>query len=330
MVKLRVNPIRRILIYFGGADTHNLTLTAANALLDLHLENLKIDVVIHSNGPHANVIRERFSTHQNVKIHEGLPSLSQLMLEADLAIGACGSSAWERCCLGLPAIVITVADNQKPIATSLLDLGCIDWIGDQSEIAGESIMDAVLRMTTSNNLTEMSRKCLSLLDGLGTERVIQQILLASETEIKPRLAQPTDEAILLQLANDPLARTNSFQSKLIDEETHHKWLSNQLADSSYHRIYILEAKMNCVVGVVRFDLSEEEWELSFVLAPEVRGKGYGIRVLRSAIATFCHDRLTTKIVARVKPTNIPSQRIFQRLGFSVSHGADEIVYRHLF
>ena len=65
------------------------------------------------------------------------------MLKADMSIGASGTTSWERCCLGLPSLVISIAENQKPIAQELHKKGIICWLGHYDIITTDLIYDAL-------------------------------------------------------------------------------------------------------------------------------------------------------------------------------------------
>ena len=127
----REGPIRRVFVFVGGADTANVTGRIVGALLDLHNPDLQLDVVMATGNPHAETVRERVAGHSRVTLHNGLPTLAPLMARADLAIGASGASSWERLCLGLPAIVLTMAENQRAIAEELNRRKLVRWLGDQ-------------------------------------------------------------------------------------------------------------------------------------------------------------------------------------------------------
>ena len=106
----------------------------------------------------------------NVQLHCGLPTLAPLMARADLAIGAAGVTTWERLCLGLPSLVITVAEHQRPIAEKLQQEGLIRWLGDQDVVA-ESTVAQVLEDVIQQGLSvEWSNRCRALVDGLGVQR----------------------------------------------------------------------------------------------------------------------------------------------------------------
>jgi UDP-2,4-diacetamido-2,4,6-trideoxy-beta-L-altropyranose hydrolase len=115
----REGPVRRVLVYFGGADSSNLTEMAILAFLSLNRKDIVLDVVINPESPHAESIRRQTEGQQNITLYTGLPTLALLMVKSDIAIGAGGTTSWERCCMGLPALVITLAENQKQISEQL-------------------------------------------------------------------------------------------------------------------------------------------------------------------------------------------------------------------
>ena len=87
-----------------------------------------------------------------------------MILKSDLAIGACGSTTWERCCLGLPSLVITIANNQIPIAEELHNRKIIQWLGNQNRITSEIIKEA-FEVTINQNLENWSNNCKFVTDG---------------------------------------------------------------------------------------------------------------------------------------------------------------------
>ena len=100
------------------------------------------------------------------------------MARADLAIGAGGSSHWERCALGLPALVVAVAPNQIPSSRHLHDLGACRFLGE-----GRLLRDGDLRRALEafrqapDTRTAMSRAAQSILpDPHGAPRVAQSLL----------------------------------------------------------------------------------------------------------------------------------------------------------
>ena len=185
----REGPIRRVLVYFGGADTDNLTGLAIAAFQSLQRDDVMLDVVINPSSPHAGAIRQQLQGIPNATLHTGLPSLAPLMVRADLSIGAGGVTSWERCCLGLPTLVITLAENQKPIAAELDRQGLIRWLGHKDEVSEQSLAGVLADLLDRGLQVDWSEACQRLVDGRGTERVRSLLLLSPETPLRARLAR---------------------------------------------------------------------------------------------------------------------------------------------
>lgn len=145
----RTGPVRRIFVFFGGADADNLTGRTLAAFLRLQRPDIHMEIVINAASPHANAILEQAKAHSNVSVRSGLSSLAPLMAEADLAIGASGATSWERLCLRLPALVVTLADNQREVAAELDRLKLIRWLGDKPQATSAAIEQALREILAS-------------------------------------------------------------------------------------------------------------------------------------------------------------------------------------
>ncbi|XGB39043.1 MAG: bifunctional UDP-2,4-diacetamido-2,4,6-trideoxy-beta-L-altropyranose hydrolase/GNAT family N-acetyltransferase [Cyanobacteria bacterium LVE1205-1] len=317
------------MVYFGGADNQNLTGRAIAAFLALERPDIALDVVINPASPHAAAVRQQAQGHDNITLHNDLPSLSPLMVKADLALGACGATSWERCCLGLPSLVVTLADNQTPIAAELDRRGLVRWLGDQDAVTVASLKAALLDvLQDKEHLAEWSSRCRVLVDGQGAKQVVSLLRLDSETPLVARPACLADEALMLQWANDPLVRQNAFNPKPIDEATHRNWFYQRLRNPETCQIYILETEALLPLGQVRFERSDDAWQIDYSLAAVARGRGLGIPLLQTAMSAFRQSQSGTLVFGRVKSDNVPSTKVFEHLGFTKT-GGREIIYRGL-
>ena len=325
----RLGPVKRILAFFGGVDSHNATGLALAAFAGLQRDDIVLDVVLGAQSPHAASIRETAQGRANVVLHDSLSSLAPLMLQADLALGAGGVTSWERCCMGLPSLVITVAGNQKEGAAELDRQGLVRWLGDYDQVTVAGLTDALREVVDGTaDIERWSRRCLSLLDGKGTQLVASILALDGRAPLRCRLARLSDEGLLLRWANDPVVRAVSFTSTRITADGHRQWFYARLRQSERCRMYIAETAGGLPVGQVRFDRTSDGWEVGFSLDQVARGRGLALPVLRSAMAKLVRsENVKTTIVGRVKFDNGPSQRVFERLGFERSDGEDQIVYR---
>ncbi len=125
--------VRQVLINFGGSDAHDMASLAITACAEFFAgTDVKIQVVAGALNPYKAKLQELCSSFSRSVFvyHEQVSNMAGLMAEADLVIGAGGSSHWERCCLGLPAIVLTTAANQVEITEAVAERGACVYLGD--------------------------------------------------------------------------------------------------------------------------------------------------------------------------------------------------------
>ena len=165
--------LRRILIFFGGVDADNATSWALRALMDPRFAHLEVDVVLGHHAPHRVCVAELVTQRPLTTLHEPLPSLAGLMARADLAIGAGGSTTWERACLGLPSIVLTLSANQSPINHALASEQLIVSLSASAMEQSTSLHDALLMLLNdSGHCLSLSQASREMVDGRGAQRVV--------------------------------------------------------------------------------------------------------------------------------------------------------------
>lgn len=111
--------LQRVLISFGGFDQLQYTDKVLEIFSRPNLRDISLDVVIARNSLNYPIVQKICSMRPNTLLHSNLPSLAGLMIRADLAIGASGTTSWERLCLGLPSIVYPTASNQLLLSKCL-------------------------------------------------------------------------------------------------------------------------------------------------------------------------------------------------------------------
>lgn len=156
------NSINNIIISMGGSDVNNIT----HSILENIPNYYNVVVVLGKNSPH-NKMLNNYVKDKNIKILIDSNNMAGLMLDADLAIGAGGSTSWERCCLSLPAFIFQMDENQRMIVKHLVKFGSVKLIENVESIKS-NLEDF------QNNLSSwalMSRKSESICDGLGADRV---------------------------------------------------------------------------------------------------------------------------------------------------------------
>lgn len=123
-------------ISFGGTDPPNLTGKALSAIATLGVE---VDVVLGPMNPHAASLREQWSRHANIHIHQDTRNIAALFARAHLAIGAAGSTTWERMRMGVPSILYSLAENQIRIGEDSALQGACVYMGKASEFCPDRL-----------------------------------------------------------------------------------------------------------------------------------------------------------------------------------------------
>lgn len=316
-VNLRFGKINNILIFFGGGDNNNLTQLSLSAFLSLEKSDISCDVVVGSSYPYVESLKEISDLSKAVTVHVGVPSLAPFVAKADLAIGGSGVNSWERCCLGLPAIVITLAENQIPVANELAKLGVVNLIGDVSDISEKHVYDA-LKKTVSIDLPESwSKTCFDLVDGLGVKRVADMLIPRSINSLIVRPVKQEDCELLLNWVNDPSVRQSSFNQQCISRKSHHAWFVDKVSSPDACRIYIIETNNGVPIGQVRFEFSEGFWVLDYSIDSLMRGFGFGVKSILLAIKNLLEDfKLNdVKVISKVLSNNLASHNVMQKIGY---------------
>jgi UDP-2,4-diacetamido-2,4,6-trideoxy-beta-L-altropyranose hydrolase len=329
-VNIRGGPVSRLLVFFGGVDAPNMTTRTLRALASMERVGIIVDVVVGINNTHLPEIQGLSAGIPGVTLHVGIHSLAPLMAAADLAIGAGGTTTWERCCLGLPSLVITLAPNQEPIARELHRRGLVRWLGSSVDVSDIDLLDA-LETTIDKGLgVDTSRHCLELVDGKGVLRVATVLSASPLMELALRNVEAEDEKLLLEWANDPEVRQFGFSPDSIDSVEHHQWFQRRLADPDRFRIYVAEAASGIPVGQVRFELTEGGyWLISYSVDRPFRRLGLGTRILRDAIRHQASHSMAIGFVGRVRKRNQASCRIFAQLGFTITKADHDHIEYHL-
>ena len=131
--------IKNILISMGGSDITNKTYDILQEVSD----DLNIVIILGGLSPHNKMIKNYAKSKNNVKVLVDADNISGLMFDADLAIGAGGSTSWERCCLGLPTLLYVLAENQRKIAENLEQLDAVKIV-DNLEVNLQNILNNFL------------------------------------------------------------------------------------------------------------------------------------------------------------------------------------------
>jgi len=229
--------VPRILISMGTTDIGGSTARIVDAVI-ASAPDCDVDVILGEQAPSLPYVRQVAASEPRINIHIDSHEMAVLMRNADLAVGGAGTTTWERCCLGLPAIAVVLAENQRPGATALAEAGAVRSVETADDVGpalGELLRDL-------RSLSQMSAAAFAITDGRGTQRVAAAILgdtgsKAGAVELRP--ATPDDAEVLWLWRNDPITRAQSRNTDPITWKSHVRWLSAALADAE-RRIMVAE------------------------------------------------------------------------------------------
>ena len=168
--------LKHLLISMGGVDQDNATAEVLQALKISPLAaDCQITVVMGLHAPHLKQIRELAEQMPwPTEVVVNIIDMAQRMADSDLAIGAAGITAWERCCLGLPSLLIIMAENQRSGAHALDEVHASYLIGTIADISTQ-LPKAIEDLIKDQMLTTLSLRASEITDGLGITRTLQYL-----------------------------------------------------------------------------------------------------------------------------------------------------------
>jgi UDP-2,4-diacetamido-2,4,6-trideoxy-beta-L-altropyranose hydrolase len=312
---------RKILVALGGGDENNATAAVLKAIGLLGRADLEVRVILGGASPHESVLRA---------MGEGLPGtlhfernvsdMAARMAWADLGVTAAGGTCREAACMGLPSVLLVLADNQLRVAEMHAGCGAAVNMGDAAAVAPEAIARAIEKLLDDPARREaMARAGRTLADGRGAARVVS-VLRGRLLQVRPAVVD--DARLLWNWANEPEVRAVSFHSEPIPWETHLRWFASKLQDEDC-RILVTELPGAAPVGVIRFEAGGEEAAVSVSVSKGFRGQGLGAETIRRGTEAFLNETTATCVRAFVKPDNTASLRAFEAAGYQpageVSH-----------
>ena len=170
------------IISIGATDPLNLTSSILGTLAHCpERENFSFTVVLSSSAPHLDKVKELCATLASelvVELIEDAKDMGALYCKAHCCIGAAGSSAWERCCVGLPTAQLVVADNQQHIQDELLSAGAVSDLPHPYDSRFTDVLSDFLRSATVRDqaFLALSKRGQEIVDGAGAQRIAQALI----------------------------------------------------------------------------------------------------------------------------------------------------------
>ena len=320
-LRKRDGNIKRIMIFFGGSDPSNETAKALEAIRMLNRPDIAVDVVVGSANPNKDKINELCASMANIVYHCQVSNMAQLMADADLFIGGGGSTTWERCCLGIPSLITTIAKNQEKTVSDMAESGYLLFLGRSEEVSIDSLYHALeIAIQSSWLLISFGRKTQSLVDGKGAKRLAQEIL---PLDITLRMATIDDCEAIYKWRNAEETRRHFFDHGLIKWEDHRRWLENTIRNPD--KVLLIGEFHGQEVGVLRYDHVDEAAVVSVYLLPETYGQGMGTQLLRAGTDWVKQNFSDVKrIRAEVLFSNFSSKKAFEKAGYKENFSVYEL------
>ena len=304
---------RKILVTMGGGDPDNVTLKVIKALNSLNDSDIEVKIVAGPMNPNINSLEKKLhNSPYALGLLSRASNMPELMAWADIAISAGGSTCWELAFMGLPSLIITVADNQIEIAEGLQQACAEIHLGWHDEITPNSIAETLQKMLYNNErMEDISENGQRLVDGSGGKRILRSMLVS---EMQIQLVKEENCELLWKWANDPKTRSASFHSNPIAWEQHCQWFTDKL-NSSDCIIYLVSINQNNPFGQVRFDIKKNTAVISLSIAKEFRGLGMSSEMIKRACIQFFRENKIQTVQALIKEKNMISISAFKKAGF---------------
>jgi UDP-2,4-diacetamido-2,4,6-trideoxy-beta-L-altropyranose hydrolase/UDP-4-amino-4,6-dideoxy-N-acetyl-beta-L-altrosamine N-acetyltransferase len=314
-------PLRRIVVSMGGGDPNDATLRALEGLEQADLpRECRVAVVLGAQATSGAHVRAKARCGLwPIEILHDVRDMAALLVACDLAIGAAGLSALERCCLGVPSLLVVLAENQRPGAQALAERGAAMVLGGPDEIA-DAIPAAIRGLLARGSWHAMSVAAANVCDGLGLRRVLSCIedLAAPQATVPEATVRPMREDDLDQVLawrNHPEVRRHMYTTHEIGAAEHRAWFERSAADPRRHLLIVEHEGQP--LGFVHFTEAASgdvaDWGFYAVPgAPSGTGRRLGGAALVHAFGTLG----LRKVRGQALVANERSQALHRALGFT--------------
>ena len=310
--------IRRILVSMGGTDPHNITAKVLQGLVEVQWQiQPVVDVVLSSRAPYLNKIIEQAKLCPlEIEVSVDVNNMAEYMLQADLAIGVAGTSSWERCCLGLPALIDVNAKNQEFVGKTLCLSNAVKMMRTQEDLKTTDIKESVEHLIQSEKSWKaMSKESLKITRGLGVKRIILELnppLSRNGNSVRIRPIKNEDVDLLYQWQSDPQTRRYSHNPNVPAYIEHIAWVKKRIHDLNVFTEIILQA--TTPVGVIRLDPVNTA-SAAFLVSIYISSEFYQLGIGKAALENIFRLMPNAELRAEIYDDNIASKALFTGKGF---------------
>lgn len=298
-------------IFMGGVDSADLGSLALRACREQAGFRGPIEIAATSAGRHLAGLKALAGQWPGTRVVIDQPDLTAFFTRHTLQIGAGGGATWERCCAGVPMLLLQGAANQQVVVRELAAIGAAATIAESEELSIPVVGRAVAALLAdAPRRHALAQRARGLVDGLGACRVA--VVLAADT-LALRPARPDDDERSFAWRNAEATRRHSRDARRIEPAGHRRWWRDALADPR-RRLFVAHVGARDV-GVLRLDFEETQAEVSIYLDPALTGLGLGPRLLRAGQRWTRDSTSLERLVATILPSNRASLRAFEDAGF---------------
>ncbi|WP_130537797.1 UDP-2,4-diacetamido-2,4,6-trideoxy-beta-L-altropyranose hydrolase [Thiomicrorhabdus indica] len=310
------NTVENILITMGGVDPDNYTGKILAQMSNVPLSGQeKIIVVMGANAPHLQTVQYQAAAMPfDIEIKTNVANMAEIMANADIAIGAAGSTTWERCCLGLPTIQLVIAENQRQIAEALSSINVVQIL-DEVSFLPKVVRDAL------NQLKDLTENSSRLVDGQGASRVTNMLSQSYQNQeghvFFPYTAlTPKQSLFVLAMRNHESIRKWMHQQKMITESEHLAFVGS--LKSRIDRRFFMVQRAEKIIGTLNFtDIDNEQRRAEFGIFanPFLAEKGQGTALMILALDYALKILKLNELDLVVYDDNYAAICLYKKFGF---------------
>ncbi len=309
------NIYKQLLISMGGADPLNFTCKILNEYKDFICRFEKVIVVVGNGYNYLQQLKKMVEDFSQVEILQSVPrkDILHIMQQSTAAILSSSTIAVEYVHVGGALAVVQTADNQKYLYKGLIE----------NEVA---LPVEKIASVSENEIVKLRLNQEKIFNGKSAERFIK---LFTELEIQSDFsfinASEEHLPITYQWAADPVVRAYSFNQNPIVFEEHQNWFLKKIREPN--NMYLLGLLGKDIVGSLRFDITDTNGVISYLVSPLYQGKGIGRIMLAKGLDYLAqHNASVTKATGHVMPQNTASVKVFERLGFSRTEENNQLIF----
>lgn len=184
----RGEPVQRVIVSMGLTDLGGVTARVVERLRLRIGGDTGVDIVLGETAPSLPGLTKVARRDTRLALHVNTAQMARLTAEADIGVGAAGSSTWERCTLGLPSILVVLAPNQRPAAQALAARGAALVVDAEAADFDAAFDRALMRLINDAAArTDLAHRSAEICDGQGATRAAQALLqlIAAKTSLLP-------------------------------------------------------------------------------------------------------------------------------------------------